>query len=129
MTAQNFDEVLNGLRQRRPFQVFTIELHGGQRFEVDHPGAIVIRDGVAVFLAPGGTPTWFDHDSVNQIIGARAAPMLETGPSRRLFCILPLFSIYPFPLPKPPLDTPAPARYSPRLSTGASPVSAERGHC
>ena len=28
------------------------------------------RDGVAVFLAPGGVPLWFDHDSVNQIIGA-----------------------------------------------------------
>ena len=73
MTAENFDEVLNGLRRRQPFQVFTVELHGGQRFEVDHPGAIVIRDGVAVFLAPGGTPIWFDHDSVNQIIGAPAS--------------------------------------------------------
>jgi hypothetical protein len=52
--------------------VFTVELNGGQRFEVDHPGALVVRDGVAVFLAPGGIPIWFDHESVNQIIGAPA---------------------------------------------------------
>jgi hypothetical protein len=72
MTAENFDNVLKALTQRLPFQVFTVELHGGQRFEVDHANAIVIRDGVAVFLAPGGIPVWFDHDSVNQFIGASA---------------------------------------------------------
>jgi hypothetical protein len=72
MTADNFDQVLEGLAQRVPFQVFTVELHGGNRFEVDHPRAMVVRDGVAVFLAPGGIPIWFDHESVNQIIGASA---------------------------------------------------------
>jgi len=70
MTADNFEQVLNALRRMQPFRVFTVELHGGQRFEVDHPGALVVRDGVAVFLAPGGVPIWFDHDSVNQIVGA-----------------------------------------------------------
>ena len=73
MTASNFENVLQGLRQRQPFHVFTVELHGGTRFEVDHPGALVTRDGVAVFLAPGGIPVWFDHDSVNQIIAAPAS--------------------------------------------------------
>jgi hypothetical protein len=72
MTAENFDTVMNGLRLRQPFQVFTVELNGGQRFEVDHPGALVVRDGVAVFLAPGGVPVWFDRDSVNRVIGAPA---------------------------------------------------------
>jgi hypothetical protein len=72
MTAENFDRVMQGLQQRQPFQVFTVELHGGQRFEVDHPRAMVVRDGVAVFLAPGGVPIWFDHESVNHIIGASA---------------------------------------------------------
>ncbi|MEX0703587.1 MAG: hypothetical protein WD069_15940 [Planctomycetales bacterium] len=70
MTPDNFDNVLDSLRTLQPFRVFTVELHGGRRFEVDHPGALVVRDGVAVFLAPGGVPVWFDHDSVNQIIGA-----------------------------------------------------------
>jgi hypothetical protein len=72
MTAEKFDHVLNALAERMPFQVFTVELHGGRRFEVDHPRALVVRDGVAVFVAPGGYPIWFDHESVNQIIGAPA---------------------------------------------------------
>ncbi len=69
MTADSFDQVLDGLRQHQPFRVFTVELLGGRRFEVDHPGALVIRDGVAVFIAPGGIPIWFDHERVSQIIG------------------------------------------------------------
>ncbi len=70
MTADNFDSVLKALRDNRPFTVFTVELNGGKRFEVDHPLALVVRDGVAVFLAPGGVPVWFDHDSVLRIVGA-----------------------------------------------------------
>ncbi len=70
MTADNFDAIMTTLRGKQPFQLFTVELHGGQRFEVDSPFALVVRDGVAVFLAPGGVPIWFDHDSVNQIIAA-----------------------------------------------------------
>jgi hypothetical protein len=82
MTADNFTNLLESLRQLQPFRVFTVELHGGRRFEVDHPGALVVRDGVAVFLAPGGVPIWFDHDSVNQIIGAPASTQLDDqGPS------------------------------------------------
>lgn len=78
MTAENFDRVLDGLRQLQPFRVFTVELQGGRRFEVDHPGALVVRDGVAVFIAPGGVPIWFDHESVNQIIGAPANTSLAS---------------------------------------------------
>ncbi|HVS36497.1 MAG TPA: hypothetical protein VMS17_13110 [Gemmataceae bacterium] len=72
MTADNFDRVLEGLKQYSPFRVFTVELIGGRRFEIDHPGALVVRDGVAVFIAPGGVPIWFDHESVGQIVGAEA---------------------------------------------------------
>jgi hypothetical protein len=79
MTADNFTSVFESLRQLQPFRVFTVELHGGRRFVVDHPGALVVRDGVAVFLAPGGVPTWFDHESVNQIIGAPTRNRLEEG--------------------------------------------------
>ncbi len=56
MTAENFDRELNTLSNRTPFQFFTVELNGGQCFEVDSPRALVVRDGVAVFLAPGGFP-------------------------------------------------------------------------
>jgi hypothetical protein len=82
MTADNFTSILEALRQRQPFTMFTVKLHGGRRFEVDHPAALVVRDGVAVFLAPGGVPVWFDHDSVNQIIGAPANTQIgERGES------------------------------------------------
>jgi hypothetical protein len=82
MTADNFNSVLEGLSQLQPFHVFTVELHGGRRFEADHPRALVVRDGEAVFLAPGGVPIWFDHESVNQIIGAPASSLPdERGPS------------------------------------------------
>ena len=73
MTAENFENVLHGLQEIRPFRVFTVELHGGRRFEVDHPGAFFVRDGVAVFLAPGGIPILFDHDSVVSFITAPAS--------------------------------------------------------
>jgi hypothetical protein len=77
MTSDHFESTLEGLRALRPFRVFTVELHGGRRFEVDHPEALIVRDGVAVFLAPGGVPIWFDHDSVNQIIAAPASARLD----------------------------------------------------
>jgi len=73
MTAEDFDNVLNALRQMQLFRVFTVEVHGGKRFEVDHPGALIVREGVAVFLAPGGIPVLFDHDSILQIISASAS--------------------------------------------------------
>jgi len=72
MSPENFEALLTAHLDRQPFQVFTIELQTGKRFEVDHPRAKVIREGVAVFLAPGGVPVWFDHDSVNHIIDSRA---------------------------------------------------------
>ena len=77
MTAENFTSVLEGFREIQPFRMFTVELQGGRRFEVDHPLALIIRDGVAVFLAPGGVPIWFDHECVNQIIGAPASTQLD----------------------------------------------------
>lgn len=69
MTAGHFDELLVALRGRSPFQPFTVELVDGHRFEVDHRDALIVRDGVAVFLRPGGIPVWFDHESVTQIVG------------------------------------------------------------
>jgi hypothetical protein len=76
MTADHFDQVLEGLRQLQPFRGFMVELQGGCRFEIDHPGALVVRDGVAVFIAPGGIPIWFDHESVGQVIGAPASTQI-----------------------------------------------------
>jgi hypothetical protein len=68
MTSEHFDQLLMALAERRPFHPFTVELVGGHQFEVDHPSTMVVRDGVAVYLKPGGIPVWFDHDSVTQIV-------------------------------------------------------------
>jgi hypothetical protein len=78
MTADNFDRIFQELQQQRPFRVYTVELHGGRRFEIDSPLALVVRDGVAVFVAPGGIPIVFDHDSINQVIVAPANTDLAT---------------------------------------------------
>jgi hypothetical protein len=48
---------------------FTVALVNGDRFEVDHPDALVVRDGVAVYIGAGGVPVLFDHEGVGQFIG------------------------------------------------------------
>jgi hypothetical protein len=69
MTAENFDLALRAFQRRKPFQPFTVELVSGDRFQVDHPKALVFRDGVAIFVARGGVPSIFDHEGVSQFIG------------------------------------------------------------
>jgi hypothetical protein len=69
MTVENFQQILTALANRRPFKPFLVEIHGGRRFEVDYPTALNFRDGVAVFIAPGGVPILFDHESVVAILG------------------------------------------------------------
>jgi hypothetical protein len=73
MTSDNVHQLLEALVKRMPFRPFTVELAGGRRFEVDHARALVERDGVAVYLAPGGVPIWFDHESVSAIVGDTAS--------------------------------------------------------
>ncbi len=72
MTAENFDSLIAELCSAQPFRLFTIELVGGRRVEVDYPYAISNRDGVAALIAPGGIPIWFDHESVLRVISARS---------------------------------------------------------
>ena len=73
MTPENFDSLLASMISRRPFKPFTIELHGGTRFEIDHFGATSWRGGKAVFTSPGGVMIWFDNESVVQVIDAPAS--------------------------------------------------------
>ena len=77
MTAENFDMILDKMRHSKPYRVFTVELNGGERFEVDHPDAMVTRRGIAVFLGPGGVPQYFDHLSVNRFIDSPVAALTE----------------------------------------------------
>ena len=69
MEVNNFDETLKAFQRRRSFQPFTVVLVNGDRFEVDFPNALVVRDGVAIFVAAGGIPTIFDYEGVSQVIG------------------------------------------------------------
>jgi hypothetical protein len=69
MEPENFDQTLKAFKKRNPFQPFTVVLANGDRFEVDHQDALVVRDGVAMYVAPGGVPVIFDHEGVSQVIG------------------------------------------------------------
>ncbi len=73
MAPQSFENALKALQQRKPFRPFTVDLVSGDRFEVDLPNALGIRDGVAVFIGPGGVPVLFDHEGVSQLIGEQRA--------------------------------------------------------
>lgn len=70
--SQQFRPPLRAFQKRTPFKAFTVELVSGDRFQVDHPGAVVFRDGVALFVAKGGVPIVFDHEGVAQVLGEPA---------------------------------------------------------
>jgi len=67
--TDNFDRTLNAFKRRSPFRPFRVALVNGDRFEVDYPDALVVRDGVAVYISAGGVPVLFDHEGVSQIVG------------------------------------------------------------
>ncbi|MBW3541529.1 MAG: hypothetical protein KY476_14775 [Planctomycetes bacterium] len=69
MDRETFDSTLQTFRRRTPFRPFTVSLVNGGRLEIDHPEALVVRDGVALFVGPGGVPAVFDYEGVAQVIG------------------------------------------------------------
>jgi hypothetical protein len=69
MDIETFDATIRSFKNRTPFRPFTVSLVNGERLEVDFPDALVVRDGVAVFVAPGGIPAIFDHEGVAQVVG------------------------------------------------------------
>lgn len=76
MTSDHFEKVVRAFQKRAPFRSFMVELSSGTRIDVDHPEALVLRGGVAVYLSAAGMPTLFDHESVAQVtdaVGQRAA--------------------------------------------------------
>jgi hypothetical protein len=79
MELSAFDRSLRAFVRRAPFQPFTVELVSGGRLQVDHPEALVFRNGVAVHFSPEGIPTLFDHQSVSQIIGATGSAATSGG--------------------------------------------------
>jgi hypothetical protein len=69
MTTEHFQTAIRGFQRRMPFKPYIVELVSGDRVNVDHPEALVIRGGVGVFVSATGAPTIFDHEGVSQIIG------------------------------------------------------------
>jgi hypothetical protein len=69
MEAHDFDQTLNSFKKRNPYWPLTVEMVNGDRFGVDHPDTLVVRDGVAVYIGAGGVPVLFDHEGVIQLIG------------------------------------------------------------
>jgi hypothetical protein len=67
MNNKSFERTLRAFQRQAPFRPFTVGLVNGDRFKVDHPEALVLRRGVAVFIDAEGTPTIFDHESVSQL--------------------------------------------------------------
>jgi hypothetical protein len=69
MNSSAFERSLRAFQRRQPFQPFTVALVNGDRVQVDHPEAMVIRGGIAVFIDAGGVPTLFDHEGVSEFVG------------------------------------------------------------
>ena len=69
MKREEFERVLRAFQRRAPFRPFTVEFVSGERVSVDHPEALVLRAGVAVYIDPDGVPTPFDHEGVSEVVG------------------------------------------------------------
>jgi hypothetical protein len=66
---ETFDSTIRTFKHRTPFRPFTVSLVNGERLEVEHPDALAVRDGVGLFVGPGGIPAVFDHEGVAQVVG------------------------------------------------------------
>ena len=69
MNRDTFDSTIRAFKDRMPFRPFSIAMVNGDRLEIDHSDAMVVRDGVALFVGPGGVPVVFDHEGVSQVVG------------------------------------------------------------
>ena len=69
MERETFTETIRAFRNRTPFRPFTVALVNGDRYEVDRPEILAIGDGLALLVAPGNVPVFFDHQGVSQVIG------------------------------------------------------------
>ena len=77
MDRDSFTETIIALMNRRPFRPFTIVTMSGNRYEVDHPTALAVREGMALFAGPGRIPIFFDNEGVSEVIGDLAGRGVE----------------------------------------------------
>jgi hypothetical protein len=73
MTAEDFETTLRAFQRRTPFKSFVVEFVSGDRIQVDHSEALMLRGGVAVFISATGVPVILDHEGVSQVIGDSTA--------------------------------------------------------
>lgn len=69
MDRDTFTATIRAFRSRVPFRPFTVVTTSGIRHEVDLPDAIVVRDGLAIFIAPNKVPVFFDNEGVSEVVG------------------------------------------------------------
>ena len=69
MDRESFAATIQALQNRRPFKPFTVVLVDGDRYEVERPNILALGEGIAIMVAPGDVPVFFDHESVSQVIG------------------------------------------------------------
>lgn len=69
MDRDTFTETIRKFKNRKPFKPFIVVTMNGNRYEVDLPEAIVVREGLAVFIGPGRVPGFFDNEGVKEIVG------------------------------------------------------------
>jgi hypothetical protein len=74
MQTEAFEASLRSFVRRAPFQPFIVELTSGTRFKVLHPEALAFNAHRAVYIAPDGTVSMFDHESVCQLLESADAP-------------------------------------------------------
>jgi hypothetical protein len=78
MDRDTFTETIRAFKNRTPYKPFTIATVNGNRYEIDFPDAIVVREGLAMFVGPGRVPVIFDHEGVSEVIGDLSGHAAET---------------------------------------------------
>lgn len=69
MERRDFTDTILAFKRRKPFHPFTVAMVDGDKLEIDYPDGLAIRDGLAVYVAPGSIPHFLDHEGVSRIIG------------------------------------------------------------
>jgi hypothetical protein len=74
MNANNFERALRRLCGRRPFKTFAVEMTTGELLRVEHPEAMIVRQGMVYFFETDGERRYFDSGSVNQLFSTARQP-------------------------------------------------------
>lgn len=67
MKREQFESLVRQLLARRPFRAFRVRLMDGETIRIDHPEAMIMRGGLAVFVDRKGVAYDFDEESVSYV--------------------------------------------------------------